>query len=121
MHSSHFCEWLAVFGSYGHLYDHTIEAGDHVCNNNLSCVFRWTAEALQKYTKSVRSEAPYLPSNIQYIANNNGLEDREDVSVLGVDPTVVAAMIPVVLSLPHHTKLDQYLQTPVIPMRRGNQ
>jgi hypothetical protein len=31
--------------------------------------------------KSARSEAPYLPSNIQYIANNNGLEDREDVSV----------------------------------------
>eukprot|EP00878_Enallax_costatus_P006672 GHUV01006994.1.p1 GENE.GHUV01006994.1~~GHUV01006994.1.p1 ORF type:complete len:992 (+),score=332.89 GHUV01006994.1:1132-4107(+) len=41
---------------------------------------RWTAEALQKYMKSVRAEAPYLPSNIQYIANNNGLEDRDDVS-----------------------------------------
>jgi hypothetical protein len=41
---------------------------------------RWTAEALQKYMKSARAEAPYLPSNIQYIANNNGLKDREDVS-----------------------------------------
>jgi hypothetical protein len=43
---------------------------------------RWTAEALQKYMKSARAEAPYLPSNIQYIANNNGLKDREDVSGL---------------------------------------
>lgn len=41
---------------------------------------RWTHEALAKYAKSVRPEAPYLPSNIQYIANNNGLKDKEDVS-----------------------------------------
>lgn len=44
------------------------------------CVCRWTAEALQKYMKSTRSEAPYLPCNIQYIANNNALECKEDVS-----------------------------------------
>lgn len=48
---------------------------------------RWTAEALGKYMKSVRSEAPYLPSNIQYIANNNGLENRDDVSVAHTDAT----------------------------------
>jgi hypothetical protein len=30
--------------------------------------------------KSARSEAPYLPSNIQYIANNNALDSKEDVS-----------------------------------------
>jgi hypothetical protein len=30
--------------------------------------------------KSTRSEAPYLPSNIEYIANNNALEGKEDVS-----------------------------------------
>lgn len=30
--------------------------------------------------KSTRSEAPYLPSNIQYIANNNALDSKEDVS-----------------------------------------
>jgi hypothetical protein len=32
--------------------------------------------------KSTRCEAPYLPSNIDYIANNNALEGREDVSHL---------------------------------------
>jgi allophanate hydrolase subunit 1 len=40
---------------------------------------RWTHEALERYAKSARPEAPYLPSNIQYIANNNGLEGKEDV------------------------------------------
>ncbi len=46
----------------------------------ISLPHRWTAEALQKYMKSTRSEAPYLPSNIQYIANNNALDSKEDVS-----------------------------------------
>ena len=41
---------------------------------------RWTHEALDKYMRSARSEAPYLPSNVQYIANNNGLPGKEDVS-----------------------------------------
>jgi len=31
--------------------------------------------------KSTRSEAPYLPSNIEYIAKNNALAGKEDVSV----------------------------------------
>jgi hypothetical protein len=30
--------------------------------------------------KSTRSEAPYLPSNVQYIANNNALDSKDDVS-----------------------------------------
>lgn len=34
---------------------------------------RWTREAIEKYMKSIRPTAPYLPDNIQYIANNNGL------------------------------------------------
>ncbi|KXZ51620.1 hypothetical protein GPECTOR_12g584 [Gonium pectorale] len=42
---------------------------------HLPCAFdeRWTAEAIGKYMKSVRPSAPYLPDNIQYIAENNGL------------------------------------------------
>jgi hypothetical protein len=61
----------------------------HVCHHThglaLACVCcvlrRWTAEALHKYMKSTRSEAPYLPSNVQYVANNNALASKEDVSV----------------------------------------
>lgn len=32
-----------------------------------------TNEAIQKYSKSIRSKAPYLPSNIEFIAKNNGV------------------------------------------------
>lgn len=35
---------------------------------------KWTQGAINKYMKSVRGEAPYLPSNIDFIAANNGLE-----------------------------------------------
>jgi urea carboxylase len=36
-------------------------------------------EAITKYMKSVRPQAPYLPSNIQYVAQNNGLAGQQDV------------------------------------------
>ena len=35
--------------------------------------------AIQRYIQSVRREAPYLPSNIDFIAKNNGLRGAEDV------------------------------------------
>lgn len=35
---------------------------------------RWSKEALQRYMRSIRDEAAYLPSNIDYLARNNGLE-----------------------------------------------
>lgn len=34
---------------------------------------RWNREALDRYMKSIRNEAVYLPSNIEYLARNNGL------------------------------------------------
>ncbi|KAG2435985.1 hypothetical protein HYH02_011698 [Chlamydomonas schloesseri] len=39
---------------------------------------RWTHEAIAKYMKSVRPSAPYLPDNIAYIAENNGLDGGKD-------------------------------------------
>jgi urea carboxylase len=41
---------------------------------------KWVADALDKYMKSTRAEAPYLPNNVDYIAANNALTSREDVS-----------------------------------------
>ncbi|GBE85595.1 Putative urea [Sparassis crispa] len=35
---------------------------------------RWSRDALERYMHSIRSEAVYLPSNIEYLAKNNGLE-----------------------------------------------
>ncbi|KAI0339186.1 urea carboxylase [Trametopsis cervina] len=34
----------------------------------------WTKDALNRYMLSIRDEAVYLPSNIDYLARNNGLE-----------------------------------------------
>lgn len=36
---------------------------------------RWNKEALHRYMASTRDKAVYLPSNVEYLANNNGLAD----------------------------------------------
>lgn len=33
----------------------------------------WNREALNRYMRSIRKKAVYLPSNIEYLAKNNGL------------------------------------------------
>jgi urea carboxylase len=38
----------------------------------------WTKEALQRYMRTIRNEAVYLPSNIDYLAKNNGIEGGAD-------------------------------------------
>lgn len=35
----------------------------------------WNREALKRYMRTTRDKAVYLPSNIQYLARNNGLDD----------------------------------------------
>ena len=35
---------------------------------------RWNREALERYMSTTRSKAVYLPSNIDYLAKNNGLQ-----------------------------------------------
>ena len=35
---------------------------------------RWNRNALERYMRSIRDEAVYLPSNIEYLARNNGLQ-----------------------------------------------
>ena len=34
-----------------------------------------TNAAIQKYMRSIRSEGPYLPSNVDFVAANNGIEN----------------------------------------------
>ena len=38
---------------------------------------RWTHGAIQKYMRSVHSEGPYLPSNVDFVAANNGLTGQQ--------------------------------------------
>ena len=40
---------------------------------------QWTKAAIQKYMRSVRPEGPYLPSNIDFVAANNGLSSPQQV------------------------------------------
>ena len=39
---------------------------------------RWNRDALERYMWSVRGKAVYLPSNIEYLARNNGLGGAEE-------------------------------------------
>lgn len=39
---------------------------------------RWNRDALQRYMRTTRDKAVYLPSNIEYLARNNGLDGGAD-------------------------------------------
>jgi hypothetical protein len=39
---------------------------------------RWSRDALKQYMRTTRDKAVYLPSNIEYLAKNNGLEGGEE-------------------------------------------
>eukprot|EP01025_Chloroclados_australasicus_P016511 TRINITY_DN1830_c0_g1_i6.p1 TRINITY_DN1830_c0_g1~~TRINITY_DN1830_c0_g1_i6.p1 ORF type:complete len:1188 (-),score=148.95 TRINITY_DN1830_c0_g1_i6:1676-5239(-) len=43
---------------------------------------QWTKDAITKYMKSVRPEAPYLPDNIEYMAANNGIKARNPIKAV---------------------------------------
>jgi hypothetical protein len=38
----------------------------------------WSKEATERYMRSIREKAVYLPSNVEYIANNNGLGGKNE-------------------------------------------
>lgn len=40
---------------------------------------RWTIDAQQRYLRSVRPNAPYMPSNVEFVRRINGLHSVEDV------------------------------------------
>ena len=61
---------------------------------------RWGKEALEKYMRTTRSEAAYLPSNVEYLARNNGLEGgaQEALRLLVQSDWVSVACIGKVMS-----------------------
>ena len=42
---------------------------------------RWNREALEKYMRTTRKSAAYLPSNIEYLARNNGLSSADEAEL----------------------------------------
>ena len=66
---------------------------------------KWNKEALEKYMRSIRDEAVYLPSNIEYLARNNGVEGGKQealqllvsspwASVVASPPSLLTLMYP---------------------------
>jgi len=63
--------------------------------------------AIEKYTQSVRKDAPWCPSNIEFIRRINGLDSIEDVKKIVFDASyVVMGLGDVYLGAPVATPLD---------------
>lgn len=65
---------------------------------------KWTHEAIEYYMKTARKEAVYLPSNTEYIANNNGMTLKDVHEIFTVTPWLVLAhgffvMLPFIIPL----------------------
>lgn len=56
---------------------------------------KWNKEALERYMHSMRDRAVYLPSNIDYLARNNGVEGgaEEALKLLVASPWVNCTII----------------------------
>lgn len=66
-----------------------------------------TRVAIDKYMKTVRSDAPWCPSNIEFIRRMNGLESIEDVKKIVFDANyLVMGLGDVYLGAPVATPLD---------------
>lgn len=64
---------------------------------------KWNREALLRYMRSSRNKAVYLPSNIDYLARNNGVEGgaEEALHLLVSSPWVSISTSYVFNCLPH--------------------
>jgi len=66
-----------------------------------------TLEAIRKYMQSVRADAPWCPSNIEFIRRINGLDSIEDVKRIVFDASyLVMGLGDVYLGAPVATPLD---------------
>ena len=64
--------------------------------------------AIQKYMRSIRAEGPYLPSNVDFVAANNGIKDgAEGVRKVAFDASyMVLGLGDVYLGAPCAVPLD---------------
>ena len=66
-----------------------------------------TQEAIHKYTQSVRSDAPWCPSNIEFIRRINGLDSIEEVQRIVMEASyLVLGLGDVYLGAPVATPMD---------------
>jgi urea carboxylase len=68
---------------------------------------RWTIDAVEKYMKSVRADAPYLPDNVEFVARCNGLSGPSEVlDMLLTGHKMVLGLGDVYLGAPCAVPLD---------------
>ncbi|KAI8976308.1 urea carboxylase [Trametes punicea] len=67
---------------------------------------KWNREALEKYMRSIRDKAVYLPSNIEYLARNNGLNSAEEALRLLVSTEWLVLGVGFYLACPFLVPID---------------
>jgi urea carboxylase len=84
-----------------------IEVASRIVHLPLSWDDPATRLAIRKYTQSVRPDAPWCPSNIEFIRRINGLESVDDVKRIVYDASyLVLGLGDVYLGAPVATPLD---------------
>lgn len=78
---------------------------------------KWNREATERYMNTIRSEALYLPDNVEFVAKNNGLSSIEEVEkivmeanylVLGLGDVYLGAPCAVPLDPRHRLVVPKY-------------
>lgn len=78
---------------------------------------KWNREATERYMSTIRSEALYLPNNVDFVAQNNGLAGADDVEkivteasylVLGLGDVYLGAPCAVPLDPRHRLVVPKY-------------
>ncbi len=84
-----------------------IEIPTRIVHLPLSWDDQATQEAIEKYVQSVRQDAPWCPSNIEFIRRINGLESIDDVRRIFFDASyMVLGLGDVYLGAPVATPID---------------
>src|SRR5258707_1571145 len=84
-----------------------IEVPTRIVHLPLSWEDESTLVAIQKYMQSVRADAPWCPSNLEFIRRVNGLDSIEAVKKIGFDASyLVLGLADVYLAAPVATPLD---------------
>ncbi|KAF7427799.1 hypothetical protein PC9H_007015 [Pleurotus ostreatus] len=66
----------------------------------------WCQEAIDKYARTTRDKAVYVPSNVEYLARNNGLDGKEDALSKLIDSEWLVVGIGFYLACPFLVPID---------------